>query len=94
MPYTDRPSEYASPRLFPDLTSFPRNEMGEPLMDGAAYRFEQALDAESADDPGDYYDRMDQYDISDHPDYCDYHDAIHHTAHAKRQCRAEQDALD
>jgi hypothetical protein len=73
-----------------DLTSFPTNEMGEPLMDATAWRFEQALDAESADDPGDYYDRMDQYDESDDPDYCDYHDTIHRTSHAKTQCAAEQ----
>lgn len=40
--------------------------MGEPLMDGAAYRFEQALDAES--DFEDYYDRNDdagRYDPDD-----------------------------
>lgn len=70
-----------------DLTSFPRNEMGEPLMSGEAWRFEQALDAESADDPDRFYD--DQYDDSDDPDYCDYHDAIHRSAHSKRQCAAE-----
>lgn len=52
----------------PDYTSFPRNEMGEPLMDGAAWRFEQALDAES-----DYYDEfaaeIDPADYDD-PDWC------------------------
>lgn len=56
----------------PDYTSFPVNEMGEPLMDGAAWRFEQALDAES-----DYYDDADGFegdpddDPRDSPTYCD-----------------------
>lgn len=75
----------------PDYRSFPRNELGEPLMDGAAYRFEQALD--------DYYDQVDAYnesyehdedDIADDPNYCDYHDAVHRTPVGKAQCRAEQ----
>ena len=30
----------------PDYQSFPVNDAGEPLMDAAAWRFEQELDAE------------------------------------------------
>lgn len=38
----------------PDYQSFPVNDAGEPLMDAAAWRYEQELDAES-----DYYDDFD-----------------------------------
>jgi hypothetical protein len=75
----------------PDYTSFPYNELGEPLMDAAAWRLEQSLDAESA-----YYEtyeeQMERYqdDIADDPNYCEYHDALHRTEGAKKQCRDEQ----
>lgn len=41
----------------PDYQSFPVNDAGEPLMDAAAWRYEQELDAQSAweDDPYDDY---------------------------------------
>lgn len=65
----------------PDYRSFPRNEMGEPLMDGAAYRFEQGLDAEYDAQGEDFYERMERYegDIADDPNYCDYHGEVHTT---------------
>jgi hypothetical protein len=37
-----------------------QNEDGEPIMDGAAYRFEQELDAQSAEER--FWDGMDSWD--------------------------------
>lgn len=47
----------------PDLTSFPRNDAGEPLMSGEAWRYEQSLDAEP-----DYEEYEDPYEY-DPEDY-------------------------
>jgi hypothetical protein len=47
------------------------NEDGEPIMDGAAYRFEQQLDSEYQPDPDDfYYNEPEPRDPEDcdHPD--------------------------
>lgn len=54
------------------------NEAGEPIMDGAAYRFEQELDFQSAQerfydmDDNDYWDNdpddYDEDDVEDEPD--------------------------
>ena len=40
-----------------DYQSFPVNDAGEPLMDAAAWRYEQELDAEAAWDDDPYDDR-------------------------------------
>ena len=45
-------------KQMPDYQSFPVNDAGEPLMDGAAWRYEQELDAEP--DQDDFY-MDDQY---------------------------------
>lgn len=49
MPYTDRPSDFASPRLFP------YNDEGEPLMTDAQYRFANSLDDERDFDEENYW---------------------------------------
>lgn len=47
------------------------NSDGEPMMDGAAYRFEQALDADYQPDPDDYMG------YNDEPDECeDDHECV------------------
>jgi len=57
------------------------NADGEPIMDGAAYRFEQALDAQYADERGyddDYYASELDLDNCNHSDrsYADGGDVI------------------
>lgn len=42
------------------------NEAGEPLMDGAAMRYEMYLDSTYEPDPDDYYDRWE-----DEPEECE-----------------------
>ena len=46
------------------MTNSWMNEDGEPIMDGAAWRFEQQLDMDSAADRAydDFYDRYDECD--------------------------------
>lgn len=58
-----------------------QNEAGEPIMSGEAYRFEQALDAEYAEQRGwdddDYYSGFDYRDDAEpvDPEDCDHGDA-------------------
>jgi hypothetical protein len=47
------------------------NEAGEPLMDGAAMRYEMYLDSIYEPDPDDFYDRWDGADEIDPAD-CDH----------------------
>lgn len=47
------------------MTNSWMNEDGEPIMDGAAWRFEAQLDAEYEPDPYDDYDDYDEPDEED-----------------------------
>lgn len=53
------------------------NEYGEPIMDGAAYRYEQYLDSTYEPDPDDFYDRWDEPEDVD-PSECDHPDRSYH----------------
>lgn len=48
------------------------NEAGEPIMDGAAYRYEQYIDSMYEPDPDAFYDRWDN-----EPDYVDPSECEH-----------------
>jgi hypothetical protein len=48
------------------------NDQGEPIMDGAAYRFEQYIDSMYEPDPDAYYNGWDN-----EPDYVDPEDCDH-----------------
>jgi hypothetical protein len=52
------------------MTNSWMNEDGEPIMDGAAWRFEQQLDMDSADDyyADHFYDDEDYYDDDEEED--------------------------
>lgn len=48
------------------------NEAGEPLMDGAAMRYEMYLDSTYEPDPDDFYDRWDDEPEQADPATCDH----------------------
>jgi hypothetical protein len=74
MPYTDQPSEFASPRLFP------YNDEGEPMMTDAQYRYANSLDDErDFEEEGYWRDYRD-----DEPDET----VCHRCDYAKCQCAA------
>lgn len=51
------------------------NESGEPLMDGAALRYEMYLDSTYEPDPDDFYNReVDEDYYYDNPDECPHDD--------------------
>jgi len=55
-----------------------QNEDGEPIMDGAAYRYEQYLDSQYEPDPDDFYN----VEPEDHDDCDPDYDLDVHNGHA------------